>query len=173
MNCWLVVVGAVMIQLALGGIHAWLVFKPKLEEIGWSKIDTLIVYSLSLAFFAIVMVFAGKKLTVWGPQRLLIIGSVLLGAGYGLASLFGGTNFIIIAIFIGVIGGSGVGFAYVVPIVLGMKWFPEMKGLIIGPVMGGVLGNMNNFGLSFTICGIVCLVAAVLIAFVKPAAKSS
>jgi len=41
-------------------------------------------------------------------------------------------------------------------------------GGIAAPVMGGKLGDMGNFPLAFTICGVLCLVAAVVITTVKP-----
>jgi len=44
-------------------------------------------------------------------------------------------------------------------------------GGIFGPVMGGWLGDMNNFPLAFTICGILCFIAVISIGLVKPAAK--
>ena len=40
-------------------------------------------------------------------------------------------------------------------------------GGIFGPVMGGKLGDMGNFPLAFTICGVLCLVVAILISQVK------
>jgi OFA family oxalate/formate antiporter-like MFS transporter len=43
-------------------------------------------------------------------------------------------------------------------------------GGIIGPIMGGKLGDMDNFPLAFTICGILCIVAVVTISLVKPVA---
>jgi OFA family oxalate/formate antiporter-like MFS transporter len=46
-------------------------------------------------------------------------------------------------------------------------------GGIFGPIMGGKLGDMKNFPLAFTICGITCLVAAGIIAAVKPAKKAA
>jgi OFA family oxalate/formate antiporter-like MFS transporter len=39
--------------------------------------------------------------------------------------------------------------------------------------MGGKLGDLGNFSLAFTICGVAVLAAAVVIALVKPAAKAS
>jgi len=137
MNRWLAVLGAVLIQLALGAIYAWSVFTPTLTEAGWTKVDTQIVFALGLAFFAIVMVFAGKKLNVWGPQKLSFISGIVLGGGYILAGLFGGTDFWPLAIFIGVIGGAGIGFGYVVPIAVGMRWFPDKKGMITGLAVAG------------------------------------
>jgi MFS family permease len=38
---------------------------------------------------------------------------------------------------IGILGGAGIGLAYVVPIAVGMKWFPDKKGLISGIAVAG------------------------------------
>lgn len=137
MNRWLAVVGAILIQLALGAIYAWSVFTPELTKTGWTKVETQIVFGLGLAFFAIVMVFAGKKLATWGPQKLSFISGIVLGGGYLLAGLFAGTDFWPVAILIGVVGGSGIGFGYVVPIAVGMRWFPDKKGMITGLAVAG------------------------------------
>jgi OFA family oxalate/formate antiporter-like MFS transporter len=40
-------------------------------------------------------------------------------------------------------------------------------GGIFGPKIGGMLGNMGNFPLAFSICGVLCLVAAILISRLK------
>jgi len=137
MNRWLVVIGAVLIQLCLGAIYAWSVFTPALKNEGWTKVETQIVFSVGLAFFAIVMVWAGKKLSVWGPKKLAVISALVLGLGYALAGLFGGTNFWALTILIGVIGGAGIGIGYVVPIAVGMRWFPDKKGMITGLAVAG------------------------------------
>jgi len=123
MNRGLVVVGAILIQLALGAIYAWSVFTPSLIAEGWSKSDTQWVFAIGLASFAIFMVFSGKKLATWGPQKLAILGGLILGLGYILAGLVGGTNFMSLIILIGLIGGAGIGIAYVVPIAVGMLSF--------------------------------------------------
>lgn len=136
MSRWLVVVGAIMIQLCLGAIYAWSVFTPALKAAGWSKLDTQIVFSVGLATFAVVMVLAGRKLKSWGPRRLAIVGGLTLGAGYVLAGL-GGTAFWPILVGIGVVGGAGIGLGYVVPIAVGMNWFPDHKGMITGLAVAG------------------------------------
>ncbi len=116
---WKVVVGALLIQLCLGAIYAWSVFTPGLKDAGWSNTRTQIVFSVGLAMFAIVMVFAGRRLTDWGPQRLAFAGGITLGIGYVIAGLGSGTNFWLVLLGVGVIGGSGIGLAYVVPIAVG------------------------------------------------------
>jgi OFA family oxalate/formate antiporter-like MFS transporter len=134
---WKVVLGAVLIQLCLGAIYAWSVFTPGLEDAGWSKTETQIVFSVGLALFAIVMVFAGRKLNDWGPQRLAFAGGITLGLGYFVAGFDGGTNFWLVLLGVGLIGGAGIGLGYVVPIAVGMRWFPDKKGMITGVAVAG------------------------------------
>lgn len=136
-NRWFVVIGAILIQLCLGAIYAWSVFTPSLVEADWTKAQTQAVFAVGLAFFAIVMVIAGRLLPKLGPRKLAYSGGIVLGLGYLLAGLFGGNNFWIIFIFIGIVGGSGIGLAYVVPIAVGMRWFPDKKGLITGLAVAG------------------------------------
>jgi OFA family oxalate/formate antiporter-like MFS transporter len=178
MNRWMVVVGAVLIQLCLGAIYAWSVFTPSLTDAGFSKAQTQGIFSAGLASFAIVMVLAGRLLPKLGPRVIAMAGGVVLGLGYLLGGLFGGTSFISLFIMIGIIGGSGIGLAYVVPIAVGMRWFPDKKGFITGLAVagfgfGGILwiklaGSWGKLiathGLSntFSIYGIVFLVIVVL-----------
>ena len=133
----MVVVGAILIQLALGAIYAWSVFTPSLKAVGWTAENTQWVFAIGLASFALFMVFAGKKLAVWGPQKLAWLGGIVLGIGYLLAGLIGGTSFWALLILIGLVGGAGIGFAYVVPIAVGMRWFPDKKGMITGLAVAG------------------------------------
>jgi len=137
MNRSLVVVGAILIQLALGAIYAWSVFTPELVLDGWTKSDTQWVFAVGLVSFALVMVIAGKKMGSWGPQKLTIIGGIVLGLGYLLAGLIGGTDFWVLVTLIGLVGGAGIGLAYVVPIAVGMRWFPDKKGMITGLAVAG------------------------------------
>ena len=178
MNRWLAVVGAILIQLALGAIYAWSVFTTALKEAGWTKAETQYVFAAGLASFAIVMVLAGKMMPKVGPKKLAISGGIVLGLGYVLGGLVGGTSPLLLTLFLGVVGGSGIGLAYVVPIAVGMRWFPDKKGLITGLAVAGFgFGAMlwvklagewgrllANVGLShtFTIYGIVFLVMVVV-----------
>ena len=140
MNRWLVVVGAVLIQLALGAIYAWSLFtKPLTAQDGLYKFtagQAAWVFSVGLATFAVVMVLAGRWQAKVGPRKVALIGGVVLGLGYILAG-FVGSSFVAQLFCIGVIGGAGIGLAYVVPIAVLVKWFPDMKGLITGLAVAG------------------------------------
>jgi len=177
-NRWFVVLGAILIQLSLGAIYAWSVFTPTLVDAGWSKAQTQGVFSTGLFFFAVSMVIAGRIMPKLGPQKVSMAGGFVLGSGYLLAGLFGGTSFMALLIFIGVIGGIGIGLAYVVPIAVGMRWFPDKKGLITGLAVAGfgfgatlwvkLAGSWGNliaiYGLSttFTTLGAIFMVMVIL-----------
>lgn len=136
-NRGLVVLGAILIQLALGAIYAWSVYTNMLVEAGWSRAETQMVFSAGLAVFAIVMVMAGRIMPKFGPRKLAFSGGIVLGLGYILAGIFGAENFITTFLFVGILGGSGIGLGYVVPIAVGMRWFPDKKGLITGLAVAG------------------------------------
>ncbi len=144
MNRWLVVVGGILIQLCLGAIYAWSVFTPALRESGWTKAQTQFVFSAGLVSFAVVMVIAGYFLMPrLGPRKLALSGAIVLGIGYLLGGMFGQTSVPMLVILIGIVGGGGIGLGYVVPIAVGMRWFPDKKGLITGlAVMGFGFGAM-------------------------------
>ena len=178
MNRSLVVIGALLIQLALGALYAWSVFTPSLVEAGWTKAQTQAVFATGLAVFAIVMVIAGRILPKTGPRNLAIAGGVVLGLGYFLAGILAPTNFWVLLICLGVIGGAGIGLAYVVPIAVGMRWFPDKKGLITGLAVAGFgfgamlwvklagsWGNMIDImglGPTYAIYGVIFLLMVVI-----------
>ncbi|MBN2498121.1 MAG: OFA family MFS transporter [Deltaproteobacteria bacterium] len=140
MNRWITVVGAVLIQLALGAIYAWSLFTPSLVSptglYRFSAAQAAWIFSIDLAVFAVVMVLAGRWQAKVGPRLVAIIGGIVLGAGYILAGFFG-SSFWAQFVFIGIVGGAGIGLAYVVPIAVLVKWFPDMKGLITGLAVAG------------------------------------
>lgn len=190
MNRWLVVVGAILIQLCLGAIYALGVYTKRqtlpVEEggYGFSASQTQWIFSAGLATFALVMLYAGRLQARIGPKKVAMLGGIVLGAGYILGGFLGET-FWPQFVCVGVIGGAGIGLAYVVPIAVGVKWFPDKKGLITGLAVagfgfgatiwaklagswfGGLLNVTNVFGLPsvqsvFVIYGIAYLVLVLL-----------
>jgi OFA family oxalate/formate antiporter-like MFS transporter len=143
MNRWVIVIGGILIQLALGAIYAWSAFTGPLQgspsalsEFSFTKTETQAIFSVGLLVFAIFTIIGGRLQIKHGPMKVALIGGTLLGLGYILAS-FIGSSFIGKLIFIGVISGAGIGLAYVVPIATGVKWFPDKKGLVSGLAVAG------------------------------------
>lgn len=143
MNRWIIVVGGILIQLALGAIYAWSAFTTPLQgapglpsEFGFTKTETQAIFSAGLMVFAIFTIIGGRLQIKLGPMKVALIGGLLLGFGYILAG-FIGASFFGKLIFIGVVAGAGIGLAYVVPIATGVKWFPDKKGLVSGLAVAG------------------------------------
>ena len=144
MNRWIIVIGGIMIQLALGAIYAWSAFTTPLQgvegiaasEFAFTKTQTQAIFSTGLATFAIFTIIGGRLQTKIGPRKVALIGGILLGSGYILAS-FIGANFIGKLVFIGLLAGAGIGLGYVIPIAVGVKWFPDKKGLVSGLAVAG------------------------------------
>jgi OFA family oxalate/formate antiporter-like MFS transporter len=143
-NRWLVVVGALLIQLALGTIYSWgtmtVFVSPYLNttmnlDPTIVKEVTVYIFGVGLLTFAITMIFAGKLQQKYGPKKIAILGGILIGIGLLLSAFM--TTFIGLLITYGVIFGAGIGFGYVCPIASAGKWFPDKKGFINGIAVAG------------------------------------
>ena len=174
-NRWLVVVGALIIQMCLGAIYSWSVFVGPLKDVfSYSTTQTQIIFSLALATFALVMIFAGKLQDKMGPRIVATSGGIVLGAGYLLASITDG-SFQLIALTVGIIGGAGIGLSYVCPIAACVKWFPDKRGMVTGLAVAGFGAGawvfakiassfIDTYGLltSFMYLGVIFMVAVVM-----------
>lgn len=88
MNRWWVVVGALLIQVSLGAIYIYSVFKPPLgrQFPGWSKEDLALPSQVVLAVFALSVIFSGRLQDRLGPRWVATAGGVLLGLGRNCSS---------------------------------------------------------------------------------------
>lgn len=134
---WLVVIGALLIQISLGAIYIYSVFKPALKEQfpAWSPTDLALPSQLVLAAFALSMIFAGRIQDKVGPRLIATLGAVLLGAGLVIAKY--ATTLAMFVFGFSILGGIGIGAAYVCPIATCVKWFPDKRGLITGLAVAG------------------------------------
>ncbi|MBM3783441.1 MAG: OFA family MFS transporter [Acidobacteria bacterium] len=142
-NRWLMAAAAVLMQVCLGIIYAWSVFRGPLEQhYGWSKTESIAPYRWSILFFTLAMILAGFWQDKKGPKLVGSVGGVLLGLGCFLAASVGDTP-LGLSFAYGVVAGLGVGFAYVTPIATCVKWFPDRRGMVVGlAVMGFGIGSL-------------------------------
>lgn len=135
-NRWIVVIGAVIIQLCLGAVYSWSLFNaPLMSAHGWERSEVALVFSITIATMAFFTIIAGKIQDQIGPRWVATAGGIMLGTGILLASQ--ATELWQIYLFYGVIGGAGVGTAYVCPLATCVKWFPDKRGLISGIAVAG------------------------------------
>jgi OFA family oxalate/formate antiporter-like MFS transporter len=139
---WVLVLLGMVINLCLGSIYSWSVFVTPLtnyfvNNLGQSVTanDVLLPFSVFLAFFAIAMPLTGRFIETLGPRKVTIIGGILTGLGWLLASTV--TSVPMLYLVYGVIGGVGVGVAYGVPVAVAARWFPDRRGLAVGLALLG------------------------------------
>lgn len=135
---WTVAAAALGINLILGILYSWSVLgKVLVRDQGWSNTQASLPYTVCVAVFALMMIFAGRAQDTYGPQLIALLGGILFGTGL-LLSAFARTPLVMVLTF-GVIGGMGIGFGYSAVTPCALKWFkPEKKGLISGIVVSGV-----------------------------------
>ena len=134
---WGIAVAGVFMQLALGAVYAWSVFRiPLAKQFGWSIPEVTLTFTVSIFVLGVAAFFGGLWLNRSGPRLVAMTGGLLYGAGVFLASLCGGKLWLLYLTY-GVIGGVGLGLAYIVPVAVLVKWFPDRRGLITGIAVGG------------------------------------
>lgn len=141
-NRWLVVCGAVLLQMCIGAIYTWSLFnQPLVDKFGWESKQVVLTYSIAIFIFAFSTIFSGRLQDKIDPRKVASIGAILYGVGLMLAST--STSLIELYIYYGLIAGIGVGFAYVCPLSTCVRWFPEKKGFITGIAVGAFgLGSL-------------------------------
>ncbi len=134
---WVVTFSGTGINLALGILYTWSMFKGAIEkEFGWQGSQLNDPYALCCLVFAFAMILAGRCQDKFGPRLTASIGGLLVGAGFVLCSTTNGYGVWLLGF--GVLTGMGIGFGYSSATPPALKWFPPAKtGLIAGLVVAG------------------------------------
>ena len=134
---WLVAGSGLGINLALGVLYTWSLFKATIEkEFGWKGGQLNDPYALCCLVFAFAMIFAGRCQDRFGPRVTATVGGLLVGAGMVLISTT--SNYQTWLLGFGVLVGLGIGCGYSSATPPALKWFPPAKtGLVAGLVVAG------------------------------------
>ena len=139
-------IAAVAIQLTVGIAYIWSVFQTGIADsiFGGDHAAAGLTFSLVLALLAIGSVVGGKLAAKFSTHRVVLIGGLILSAGFFLASFVTENNSWLLWLTYGVMGGLGMGFTYSTTIACVQKWYPHKKGLVTGIIvsaigMGGVV----------------------------------
>ncbi|MGI6730777.1 MAG: OFA family MFS transporter [Anaerovoracaceae bacterium] len=143
------VIVAMIMLLCLGLIYGWSIFVAPLEaEFGWSRAQTSLTFTISMAMFCIAGLIAGvlsrKKVK---PFLQMVSAGIILLIGFVLASY--STELIHFYLAYGVLCGAGVGFTYNILISAVSKLFPDKQGFISGILM-------MSFGFGGLVLGSIC-----------------
>jgi OFA family oxalate/formate antiporter-like MFS transporter len=165
---------AIIMQLCLGTVYAWSVFKkPLMTAHGWSETSVQVTFMICIGVIGLAAAFGGTLVDKKGPRFVATIGGILFGVGTLLAGLADQIGSIwLMYLGFGLVAGLGNGFGYVTPIATLIRWFPDKRGLVTGlAVMGfgagaffmGKIapGMVNSMGVAHTfyIWGVIFLIA--------------
>jgi OFA family oxalate/formate antiporter-like MFS transporter len=136
-NRWGVAAAGFLMQMALGAVYAWSVFRvPLAKQFHWSISQVTLTFTISIFTLGVAAFFGGLWLNKKGPRVVALTGGFLYGLGVFLASFSAGKLWWLYLSY-GLISGIGLGFGYIVPVAVLVKWFPDRRGLITGVAVGG------------------------------------
>jgi OFA family oxalate/formate antiporter-like MFS transporter len=137
LNRWGIAAAGFLMQMALGAVYAWSVFRvPLAKQFHWSIEEVTLTFTISIFVLGVACFFGGLWLNKKGPRVVALAGGFLYGLGVFMAS-FSANRLWWLYLSYGLIGGTGVGFSYIVPVAVLVKWFPDRRGLITGIAVGG------------------------------------
>ena len=140
----------VIVLLFAGLVYAWSTFSKPLTNI-WTPGALTWTSTIVMCAFCIGGLISGRmQKRGINLKVIMIIGAVLMLAGFALSGLLGNATGSILFIFIGFggFGGLGAGLAYNVILSAVGAWFPDKQGLISGILLMG-------FGISSFLMGLL------------------
>lgn len=155
-QAWVVTFAGTAVNLCLGILYAWSVWKANLVadkthpagtpmtglNEGWHYLtdaQATSAYALCGLTFAISMIPGGRVQDRFGPRVGATLGGLCLAAGCVLAGL--SQSYLGLILGFGLLGGIGMGLGYSSATPAAVKWFgAHRRGLIVGLVVGGYGG---------------------------------
>jgi MFS transporter, OFA family, oxalate/formate antiporter len=136
---WIVASAGAVLMAVLGAVYSWSLYaRPLQAAYGWSAATTTWAFALAIFFLGVGAILGGRLQDRRGPRPVALGGAALWAVGNLLAGL--GTQRLgapwLYATY-GVLGGLGLGLAYVTPVAAVAKWFPDRRGLGTGLVVMG------------------------------------
>ena len=136
-NRWAIAVAGVIIQIALGAVYAWSVFRiPLTRAYGWTISQVTFAFTLAILTLGFASFVGGLWMRRAGPRRVAIAAGIFYGAGIFLAS-FSADHLYWLYFSYGFLAGTGLGLGYIVPVATLVKWFPDRRGMITGIAVAG------------------------------------
>lgn len=136
-NRWIIAAAGVVMQIALGAVYAWSVFRiPLTRAYGWTISEVTLAFTIAIFVLGFAAFAGGQWMRRAGPQRVALAAGVLYGLGIFLTSFAANRLWWLYASY-GLLGGIGLGLGYIVPVATLVKWFPDKRGMITGLAVAG------------------------------------
>src|SRR5256714_13052315 len=128
-NRWVIAIAGVFLQIALGAVYAWSVFRvPLTKQFGWSISEVTLTFTISIFVLGFAAFFGGLWLNRKGPRLVALTGGALYGLGVFLASFSHSLGWLYFSY--GLIGGIGLGLGYIGPGGRVGEWVSGRRGPI-------------------------------------------
>lgn len=139
MSRWVILAGAVAVQLAIGGVYAWSVFARAFSAtMNLTPVQGSLPFQVAIGMIFVGSYVGGRLQDARGPRLVAMLGVTTYAAGTLLASLArSGSDLWLLVTGYGVLGGFGLGLAYIVPIAMLQKWFPDHSAVATGTAVAG------------------------------------
>ncbi len=134
-----IITGAVFMNLgmAYGAQYSFGVLFPSLlEEFKWSRQSIAGAFSLYNFMYCALAILLGRWSDHFGPRKVLIVGSICLGAGIGMISLVQDPWHLYVVY--GLLASWGMSAAYITASPTVVKWFIQKRGLAVGVAQAGL-----------------------------------
>ncbi|MCU1240540.1 MAG: major facilitator superfamily transporter [Candidatus Acidoferrum typicum] len=138
-NRWGIAAAAVLMQICLGAVYGWSVFKkPIISAEHWSETSVQLTFTLAIFVLGIGTIIGGLWQDKVGPRKVASAAGIIYGLGYIVAG-YAAAHHSLRGMYLGygILGGLGMGMGYITPVATLVKWFPDMRGLMTGVAVCG------------------------------------
>ncbi|MET1073970.1 MAG: OFA family MFS transporter [Umezawaea sp.] len=142
-NRWLIPPAALSVHLAIGQAYAWSVFKSPLEgALGLSGTQSALPFQLGIVMLGLSAAFGGTLVERNGPRWAMAVSAACFSSGFLISALGAWTSqFWLVVVGYGFVGGIGLGIGYISPVSTLIKWFPDRPGMATGIAIMGFGGG--------------------------------
>ncbi|WP_425549254.1 OFA family MFS transporter [Allokutzneria multivorans] len=140
---WLVPPAALSVHLAIGQVYAWSVFKPPLEgALRLSGTQSALPFQIGIVMLGLSAAFGGTTVERNGPRWAMFVSAACFCSGFLVSALgVAVSQYWLVVLGYGVIGGVGLGIGYISPVSTLIKWFPDRPGMATGIAIMGFGGG--------------------------------
>ncbi|WP_410583337.1 OFA family MFS transporter [Amycolatopsis sp. lyj-108] len=140
---WLIPPAALAVHLSIGQAYAWSVFKAPLEKtLGLTGTQSALPFQLGIVMLGLSAAFGGTLVERNGPRWAMFVSMVCFSSGFLISALGVATSqYWLVVLGWGGIGGIGLGIGYISPVSTLIKWFPDRPGMATGIAIMGFGGG--------------------------------